>query len=72
MNILTFLNGLRPAIPMSSERPCTITSNSELRRWIDNGSVLINGEKTRAMNDTPFEVNSIVFFPKSNRKTTIW
>jgi hypothetical protein len=41
MNVLQYLNNLRPAIPMSVERPCTIMSNGELRRHMLQGAVLI-------------------------------
>lgn len=76
MNILQFLNSLRPAIPMSQENPCKIPSNGELKRWINNGSVLINGKKFKHNDSIPLnneEIESIVFFPKSKKmKTTIW
>lgn len=72
MNMLTFLNSLRPAIPYSAEKPNTICSNSELRRWMANGSVLVNSEKVVWDEPVDFPVFSIVFFPKSDkRKTTI-
>lgn len=45
MNALAWLNTLRPAIPMSIERPSTAMSNGELRRHIQQGGVLINGER---------------------------
>lgn len=71
MNATQYLNSLRPAIPLSAERPCERMSNGELRRHITQGGVLFNGE--RVMPDEPidFPVFSLVFFPKGNRKTTI-
>ncbi len=72
MNTLSFLNQLRPAIPMSSEQPGTHCSNSELRRWMSNGSVLINSEKVKWDEPVDYLVFSIVFFPSSlKRRTTI-
>lgn len=71
-NTLTFLNSLRPALPFSSEKPCTAVSNSELRRWIANGSVLVNAERVAWDELIDFPVFSIAFFPASGkRKTTI-
>lgn len=70
MNVLQYLVGLRPAIPMSREKPCTHTSNSELRRWIADGSVQINGERWLADEEMPPLVWSLVFFPKSARNRT--
>ena len=71
MRVLEYLIGLRPAIPMSTERPCTVTSNSELRRWIKDGSVIINGERVKIDQEIePGDVDSLVFFPKSDKKRT--
>lgn len=72
MNVLTYLNTMRPALPYSAEKPCTIVSNAELRRWIQNGSVLINQEKAAWDEEIDFPILSLVFFPKSEkRKTTV-
>ncbi len=72
MNVLTYLNNLRPALPYSSEKPCTLVSQSELRRWIANGSVVINHERVTMDDEIDFIVHSLVFFPKSKtRKTTL-
>lgn len=71
MNALTFLNSLRPAIPFSAEKPTTLASNSELRRWMANGSVLINTERVAWDEVIDFPIFSIVFFPNGNRRTTI-
>lgn len=72
MNILTYLNSMRPSIPFSAEKPCTPVSNTELRRWLANGSVLINHEKCTWDEEMDFNVHSLVFFPKSlKRKTTL-
>lgn len=71
MNALTYLNSLRPALPYSTEKPNTIVSNSELRRWIANGSVLFNTETVTWDEKIDFPVFSLVFFPKGKRKTTL-
>ena len=72
MNTLEWLNSLRPAIPMSVERPCELMSTSELRRHIQQGAVLINGERVAWGDLVKFPVVSLVFFPKSTiRRTTI-
>lgn len=71
MNMLEFLWGLRPAIPMSMERPGTPMSKAELRRCIDQCGVLVNTERCNSTEPVDFPVFSIVLFPKSNRKTTI-
>lgn len=71
MNALSFLNNLRPAIPMSSEKPCTPMSNGELRRLMNQSGVLINTEKILPDEEIDFPVFSIVFFPKGKKRTTL-
>ena len=72
MTIFQWILSLKPAIPMSIENPCSAMSNGELKRIINQGGVLINGEKFDANEKMDFEVFSLVFFPKSlKRKTTI-
>lgn len=72
LTVLQYLNGLRPALPMSMEQPGKILSNSELRRVIQQNGVLINGESVRVDELVDFPVFSLVFFPKSsNRRTTL-
>lgn len=46
-------------------------STSELKRCIQQGSVVINGERVEPQEEIDFYINSVVFFPKSKRKTTI-
>lgn len=68
--VLEFLISLRPALPMSRERSCAETSNSELRRWLRDQSVVLNGERVRADDLVDFPVTSLVFFPKSQKHRT--
>jgi hypothetical protein len=56
---------------MSTERPCTIASNSEIRRWADGGMVEINGLKMKATDKVNYPIKSLVFFPNSKRRTTL-
>lgn len=74
MNALAFLNSLRPALPMSVERPCTPASNGEVKRWMQNGAVLLNGRKLQVTDQVaPPEVESLIFFPASpGRRTTLF
>ncbi len=72
MTALQFLNSLRPALPMSTETPCTQMSNGELRRLMQQGAVICNGERLDPNELIDFPVFSLVFFPKSDkRKTTL-
>jgi hypothetical protein len=72
MTALEFLISMRPAIPMSAERPCTETSNGELKRWMLNNAVLINKKSVKPQDILEFPIIQSVFFPKSEtRKTTV-
>lgn len=78
MNALQWLNSLRPALPLSienppdKERPAQPMSNGELRRLMQQGGVLVNGERIAPDERIDFPVFSLVFFPKSvKRRATI-
>jgi hypothetical protein len=72
MNAMQWMNTLRPAIPMSIEQPCKPMSNGELRRHMQQGGVLVNGERIAPDELIDFPVFSLVFFPKSAaRRTTL-
>ena len=79
MNILTYLNSIRPAIPYSAEKPkdtegkCVLMSNGELRRLLLNRGIVLNGQTDWTYDEEcPAYVWQLVFFPKSaKRKTTI-
>lgn len=60
-----------PHVPMqfNGERPVK-ASNSERRRWLQNRSVIINGVKPNWDDVIEFPIVELVFFPKSNRRTT--
>ena len=58
-------------LPMSTERPCTVPSNSEIKRWFKRGSILINGEKAKMDDERKFPVKGLVFHPKGKRKCTM-
>lgn len=49
-----------------------VASNKEVRRWLDNKAIEINGEKFKAEDDLPSEIISIVMFPKSLFRCTLF
>ena len=57
-------------VPMSIEKPCTYPSKSEIKRWLNQSSVVINGAKPKAEDDVEFLITELVFFPKSKTKKT--
>ncbi len=73
MRALAFLLSLRPALPMSLERPCTQASNREIKQWMRDGAVLMDGTPLREDEFVTGEVESLVFFPNSKkRRATLW
>jgi hypothetical protein len=77
MTALQWLNSLRPALPLSIEHPPTKDnpaqqmSNGELKRHMQQGGVLVNGERVGPDEPMDFPVFSLVFFPKSLKRTTV-
>lgn len=47
-------------------------SNSEIKRWIQNGAIVVNGNKPRdPFIEIEFPITSMILFPKG-RRTTLW
>ena len=48
-------------------------SNSELRRWLRDGAIFVNGGRTHTIDDVVYgEVTELVIFPKGeHRRTTL-
>jgi L-alanine-DL-glutamate epimerase-like enolase superfamily enzyme len=70
MTALQWLNSLRPALPLSIEQPCRPMSNGELKRHMQQGGALVNGERIAPDELIDFPVFSLVFFPKSAKHRT--
>lgn len=76
LTALQWLNSLRPALPLSIENPPTKEnpaqpmSNGELKRHMQQGGVLVNGERIAPDERIDFPVFSLVFFPKSAKHRT--
>ena len=74
---LAWLNSLRPALPLSIEQPPTKDnpaqpmSNGELKRHMQQGGVLVNGERIAPDELIDFPVFSLVFFPKAGKRSTL-
>jgi hypothetical protein len=72
---LEFLISMRSALPMSKEagKDPKIASNSEIRRWLRDSAVVLNGVKVKIDDVVKFPVISLIFFPKSKEsKCTLW
>jgi hypothetical protein len=66
---LDFLLSLK-VLPVSVERTGKPT-NSEVRRWLENGAVSINGLHPKPKDLVSYPVWNLVFFPNSKRRTTM-
>lgn len=58
-------------LPMSTEKPCTKPSNSEIKRWLKSSSVIINGKKPNVNDEVEFPITELVYFSKGRRRTTV-
>lgn len=45
-----------------------IASNSEIRRWIDQGAIVFNNEKVLPTEMLDFPIYSVIMFPKSGKR----
>ena len=63
---LEFIISMKPCVPMSQEREGP-ASNSEIRRWLDQSAIQINGKKPKSKEIIEFPVTQLVYFPKSNK-----
>lgn len=46
-------------------------SNSEIRRWLQNRSVIINGIKSLPDDEIEYPIRELVFFPKGQTVTMV-
>lgn len=66
MNALQFLVELNKVCGFQTKEGARVgkPSNSEFRRWFQNGAVVINGEKVKWDEEMDFPIISFVLFPK--------
>lgn len=72
MNAFQYLRGLHEVCQFQTREGARIglASNSELRRWLQNGAVVINHEKVKVDEEIDFPIFSVYLFPK-NRVTLL-
>lgn len=51
---------------------CKKASNSELKRWLENKAVIVNGEPLIWDEEMDFYIFSVVLFPNSDRRCTLF
>lgn len=57
---------------ISRERKLGRASHSELKRWCHNQAVIFNGESVKWDEAIDFHITSLVLFPKSRNKVTLY
>ena len=72
MTAIEFLKSL-PFLPISVEGriPFHRPSNSELKRWLEKGSVDINHVRPKPHDKIEFPICKLQFFPGAKRQTTV-
>ena len=58
--------------PMSKEKPHSEASNSEIRRWLEKGSVRINEKAVQPNDVLEFPIKQLIFFKGSKSQCTIF
>lgn len=73
MTGLELLKGLHEVCQFQSKEGAKIgkASNSELRRWLQQGAVEVNGHKLGWDEVIDFPIMSLVMFPKKHRTTLL-
>lgn len=75
MNSFQWLLGLHEVCQFQTKEGLKFgkASNSELRRWINNGVVHINNKRMAIEDEIPDSIESIVLFPNNKKAiTTLW
>ena len=69
MTAMEFIVFMKPAIPQTQEgERVGPPSNSEIRRWLDQGAVRINGVNPKSKERIELPVKELIFFPKNPKK----
>jgi hypothetical protein len=68
---LAWLRRLHRVCRFSSRERTGEASGSELKRWCQQGAVIVNGGKVAWDENLGFPVKSLVLFPKGNRVTVL-
>ncbi len=56
----------------SREKPGSMATRSEIKRWIQNKAVRFNAETVEWNEEIDFPIISLVLFPESKTKTTLY
>jgi hypothetical protein len=73
MTAYQYLCGVQKFLPVSRENtnPCKPVSKSEIKRWLQNKTVIINGRRPNWDEQIQFPIDELVFFPNARTRTTM-
>ncbi len=69
MNAWEYLRELHTVCEFHSKEREGKATNSELKRWLQNQSVLLNNRRIKWNEEVDFPVEQLILFPKRNRIT---
>ena len=69
MNAWEYLRELHTVCEFHSKEREGKATNSELKRWLQNQSVMLNGRRIKWNEEVNFPVEQLILFPKRNRIT---
>lgn len=69
MNAWEYLRELHTVCKFHSKEREGKATNSELKRWLQNQSVLLNNRRIKWNEEVDFPVEQLILFPKRNRIT---
>jgi len=71
MKMLDLLTDLHTICHFRSTEGKAELSKSEIKRWFDKGSVLVNGEKSKWDEPWDFPVFSLILHPKGEKRCSL-
>ena len=71
MNAWTYLIELNSVCQFTSKERKGKASNSELKRWLKNQAMSVNGDKIKWDEEIIFPVNTLTLFTKKNKITLL-
>ena len=69
MTYWDFLKEINKTCQFMSRERTGKASNSEIKRWLQNKSIIVNGDRPNFDDEVIFPIESMVLFPKKNRVT---
>jgi hypothetical protein len=64
-----YLRKLNSVCQFHSRERTGVATNSELKRWLQNQSIQLNGRRIKWNEEVDFPVEQLILFPKRNRVT---